>query len=305
MNLFRKLFGAKTAPEQSEPPLAGTDAPIAGQIYAFRNSPFSEFAPRETGRYAAFKVIGTTKELFVIAVLEGVWPVAPSLQAIRRAPILRQHRFAHTGRPAVCGVNADGWNPSTLDDLRLLGLDVLSPQESAAARAVLGYEAGTSFSNLRFATRTAEGEWRWRHDREALEAEWKRVEAAATATRAAQEERYRTRLKGLTWDKLLAETPFERWSPSPPFPPEAFTQAARTMIHDACRELQLLGPKPRKADVRRVLRRCVEWFNAEDERAGGVIETEEREDIMAVLEEMAFVAKQKSLVEEIDGLRDW
>jgi hypothetical protein len=69
--------------------------------------------------------------------------------------------------------------------------------------------------------------------------------------------------------------------------------------------LQALGPKPRKADVRSALKSCVEWFNNADERAGGVIETEEREDICAVLEEMAHVARQRGLVEEIGSWRDW
>ena len=49
----------------------------------------------------------------------------------------------------------------------------------------------------------------------------------------------------------------------------------------------------------------MEWFNRADEQAGGVIETEEREDICAVLEEMAYVARQKSLVDEIGEWRAW
>jgi hypothetical protein len=57
--------------------------------------------------------------------------------------------------------------------------------------------------------------------------------------------------------------------------------------------------------VRSILKACVEWFNKADAEAGGVIETEEREDICAVLEELAFVARQKALVEEIDTWREW
>jgi hypothetical protein len=49
----------------------------------------------------------------------------------------------------------------------------------------------------------------------------------------------------------------------------------------------------------------VGWFNKADEAAGGVIETEEREDICAALEELAFVAGQKILVDEIDTWREW
>jgi hypothetical protein len=37
----------------------------------------------------------------------------------------------------------------------------------------------------------------------------------------------------------------------------------------------------------------------------GVIETEEREDIRAALEELAYVARQQGLGEEVDEWRDW
>ncbi len=129
--------------------------------------------------------------------------------------------------------------------------------------------------------------------------------ALQAARRAAQEERHKNRLRGLTWEQLLRETPFERWSPSPPFPPEEFTREARNVVHDTCRALRALGSKPRKPDVRRLLREFVEWFNKADEQTGGVIEAEEREDICAVFEEMAYVARQKSLVDEIDDWRTW
>ena len=76
-------------------------------------------------------------------------------------------------------------------------------------------------------------------------------------------------------------------------------------IHRACETLQELGPKPKKTNVRKVLRTLVEWFNRADEEAGGVIETEEREDICAALEEIAFVARQESLANEIDEWRTW
>jgi hypothetical protein len=164
---------------------------------------------------------------------------------------------------------------------------------------------GCWYSTLKAANAAAEGEWRWEHDREALLAESEKVKAKAAADRAAKEERYRTRLKNLTWEKLLSETPFDRWSRSPPFPSHEFAEAARETIRQACRDLRELGPKPPKAKARAILKSCVEWFNKADQAAGGVIETEEREDICAILEEMAYVAKQKSLIEEIDEWREW
>ena len=97
---------------------------------------------------------------------------------------------------------------------------------------------------------------------------------------------------------------FLRWSASPPFGPEEFTDAARATIRRACDALRELGPKPRRADGA-VLKRTVLWFNAAEEMAGGVIETEERQDLCAALEEMAHVARQKILVDEIDEWREW
>ncbi|OQW46161.1 MAG: hypothetical protein A4S16_11610 [Proteobacteria bacterium SG_bin6] len=155
------------------------------------------------------------------------------------------------------------------------------------------------------ANHAAEGEWRWSNDREDVVIEVEKKNAKNEAERAAKEERYRTRLSNLTWEQLQSETPFERWSPSPPFPPEEFTNAARAVVRSACDALKELGPKPRRADVRAVLKKTVTWFNEADEKAGNVIETEEREDICAVLEEMAHVARQKVLVEEIDEWREW
>lgn len=285
--------------------MAGDRLPVAGNVYGFRTSPYSEFAPPETGRYAAFKVLGVNERYVAIAVLEGIWSTPPSLSAANEAAVLHQHRFAHTGRTAAFGVQADWWTPSDLDSVSLLGSGSLSPEEKAIGAKIIGDGIGCSYSALRFANYAAEGEWRWEHDRDAFIVESEKSKAKEAAERAAKEERYRTRLKNLTWEKLLAETSFERWVPSPPFPPAEFTEAARETIHNAYRELRELGPKPPKAKVRSILRRCVEWFNEADKAAGEVIETEEREDICAVLEEMAFVAKQKILVDEIDNWREW
>jgi hypothetical protein len=279
--------------------------PPSGSVYSFRTTPLSEFALRETGRYAALKVLGSDKRYVVMAVLDSIWSKPPSLDDARACDILCQHRFFHTGNPAVWGVNAAWWNRSDLGDMTFLGTVLLRAEDVRFASGIFGHVPGSSFSTMHAANHAAEGEWRWANDREALIAEDERVKSQQAAKRAAQEERHRTRLRGLTWEQLLSETPFERWAPSPPFPSWAFTRDARAVVHDACRSLRALGSKPRKSDVRRLLRACVEWFNKSDEQAGGVIETEEREDICAVLEEMAYVARQNSLVDEIDNWRTW
>lgn len=293
----------RQAPSCPEP--SGAARPVAGNIFAFHTTPTTEFSAPETGRWAVFKVIGISERTIVVAVLDGIWNAMPSLTDAAKAQILTEHRFAATGQHAVFGLNVDWWAPSELDEQNLLGSASVSSDEMVFATQVMSFAPGSRHSTLHAANSMAEGEWRWKHDRRAYSEEIERWQFKTAQERAAREERYRTRLSKLTWNQLLAETPFARWSPSPPFPPEDFTSAAREAIHGTCKKLEALGPKPRKADVRAILKNCVEWFNRADERAGGVIETEEREDICAVLEEMAHVARQQKLVEDIDNWRTW
>jgi hypothetical protein len=294
------------SPESEGEPRPSPSDPEEGQVYSFRTRPYSEFAPPATGRYAALKIIGVTDKHVAVAALDGIWSEAPTLKETRTSSIINEHRFAHTGRPAVFGVNRKWWWPNNdLEDFRFVGMQVVSATERSFANAIAGFALGSRFSTISATNYAAEGEWRWSNDRERFVEESEQKKAKNEAELAAKKERYRTRLSKLTWDQLLSETPFGNWSPSPPFPPEEFTNAARAVIRDACTALQELGPKPRRADVRAVLKKTVQWFNEADEEAGGVIETEEREDICAVLEEMAFVARQKVLLDEIDAWRDW
>jgi hypothetical protein len=277
----------------------------AGSIYSFRTAPFSKHSPPETDRFAAIKILAANEQYVAVAVLDGIWNEPPSFSQACECSILEEHRFASNGRLAAIGVNTEWWDVSALREARFLGVAELTANEWKLGERITSHSIGIPYSTINSVNYAAEGEWRWKHDRIALKSEIDRVIAEEEAERAAEEKRYQARLRSLTWDQLLSETPFERWSPSPPFPPEHFTAGARKAIHDACRSLKALGPKPRKADVRTVLRRCVEWFNEEDRRAGRVIETEEREDICQVLAELAFVTHQRSLVDEIDQWREW
>lgn len=300
-----QLFNRAPVPPEPED-TSLPELPAAGQIYSFRTKPYCEFSPSQTGRYAAFKVLGANSRLVSVAVLEGVWRAAPSLKEVRRASIIKEYRFAHTGQPAQFGVNRDWWQlEQDLDEISFVGTLSVSAADKAIANAISNFEVGTSRSTLHHADYTAEGEWRWANDRDAFVAEIELRDAKNAAERVAKEERYRSRLKNLTWVQLLSETPFERWCASPPYPPDEFTAAARKVIREVCITLRDLGPKPRKGAVRTVLKNAVQWFNDADENAGFVIETEEREDICALLEEIAYVARQKSLVEEIDEWRNW
>ncbi len=269
-------------------------SPCAGELYAFRTN-------HDVDRHAVAKIIGVSPDTIAVAVLDGVWTRPPTMEQARRCEVLLEHRFTFDGHPATFGFTAQWWDPAELPDQTLLGRSEVSTTEAEAAHRILNVMEGCTYAPLSHAAKIADGEWRWANDREAFVAE---VEGQQAAIRAGAE-RQRTRLKGLTLDKLLSEFPLERWSPSPPFPSPAFTDAARTKLHDACRELKRLGAKPPKGEARAVLKALVLWLNEADRIAGEVIETEEREDLCAALEEIAFATRQPSLAAEIDEWRTW
>ena len=277
----------------------------AGQVYSFRTRPFTEFSPPATGRFAAIRILGVNDEYVVVAVLDAIWLEPPTFEEVRTISTIIEHRFAAKG-PGAFGVPREWWTPvRDLDEVRFVGTQPVSRTERSFFEAIVDHAPGSCFATLSTASSVAEGEWRWSNDREAVVLEIEQSKAKAEARRAAEEERYRTRLRKLTWEQLQSETPFERWSESPPFPSAEFTNAARDVIRGACDSLKALGPKPRRADVRAILKTTVLWFNEADEKAGGILDTEEREDICAVLEEMAHLARQKVLVDEIEEWRKW
>jgi hypothetical protein len=229
--------------------------------------------------------------------LDGVFSAHPHLEQVAGLPWLKKARFSYRGEPA-CGIADLNWK-NDLDDFRILGNCQLKKEDLELMSVCRAH------GPLSAASTHAEGEWRWRNDRPAFTHEMQLHRQARDARIAAEHKRYEERLKTLTWEKLLEEQPFSRWNEHPPFPPPDFTNAARDHVRSVILKLQGLGPKPRKAEVRTLLKACVEWFNAKDREYGGVIETEEREDITAILEELAFVARQRSLVDEIEGWRNW
>lgn len=273
-----------------------------GTVFSFRTSPIFAESPAETGRYGAVKILGHNRDLVVLAALEGVWPAPPTLAEVADRPILRSNRFGIRNQPAVFGCGAR----DTVDELpefAFIGPVPLTPEHERIVAKYLGDDRiGCVFSSPGKANSDIEGEWRWANDREAFLQERARSEERKERERAAAEERYRTRLKDLTWEQLLVETPFERWAESPPFPPAEFRDAAAERVHETYRELRAHGPKPRKAAARKALTALTAWLKEADERAGLVLETEEREDIHLVLEEIAYVAKHPSLLGEVE---DW
>lgn len=279
----------KSSRQQQSPAGRGFQA---GDIYSFRTSPITELSLKETGRYAVLKVLGFKDKGVYHVVLDGVFDRHPTLAQASTLPWL------NTARGPACRCTHMDWEID-LEDFRYSGSVALSQADVRLISTCRSHGPWSGASTL------AEGQWRWRNDRAAYEEERERERQAREARFVAERERYERRLKTLTWERLLEEQPFSRWNEHPPFPPPDFTAAARDQIRSVIVKLQALGLKPKKAQVRAVLKACIEWFNTQDAKFSGVIETEEREDICAALEELAFVAGQRSLVDEIDGWRKW
>jgi hypothetical protein len=271
----------------------------AGNIYSFRTSPITEFSPQETNRYAALKILGFIDGRVCFVVLDGIFDRHPKLDQVSALAWLTIRRDPHwqIPRPAWC-TTPKNWK-CDLEDLHFVGSVNILPEEAALVPTC------PSIGHWIVANAHAEGEWRWRNDRTAFAEEIGRAKQVRNERVAAERDRYEKRLKSLTWEQILEESLLPRWNEHPPFPPPDFVAAARDRLRSTIAELQSLGPKPKKAQVRVVLKACVDWFNRKDAEFGQVIETEEREDICTVLEEFATVAGQRSLVAEIDAWREW
>lgn len=280
--------------------------PAPGTVITFHTAPFTRFSPEETGRWAAFRVIGATPAMIAVLVLDGIWTAPPTLADAAACGILCEHRFSLRQEPAIFGLRPPDWKLADLCEHVLLGTAPLSTQERAHAEAIACYGIGARYgTSLDSASIAAEGEWRWAHDRGALRDEVARELAAEKTEAAAARARQAARTAGLTWDRLRAETPLAGWDAATMDLPPAFVAGARRTLLQTCTELATLAPKPRKPAARAIFKRCVAWFNHADHRIGSMIGTAKRDDIRAALAEMALLAGQKRLLEEIDGWRDW
>jgi hypothetical protein len=268
-----------------------------GSIFGFKTSPFTRFSSPETNRFAALKVRGVSDRGVIYVVLGGIFDRMPTLEQLAAAKPLTCRRFFFRGSTAL-RCSPQEWDNDLLE-FRHIATRPLSADDLALAAT------NKSYGSWSGASTDAEGEWRWAHDREAVESEVRQANAERDAKLAADRLRYENRLKRLSWNTLVAETPFERWNRHPPFPPPEFVNAARERVRKAVLDLRALGAKPRKTAVRAVLKSCVQWFNEQDRVFNGVIETEEREDICLVLLELAVVARHRSLAREVDNWREW
>lgn len=270
----------------------------AGDYYGFRTvSPFG-YPPPDRPRYGAVRILAVEpgRRNVTTVSLDGIFDTMPTLAEASALKPMKDRRRS------VLQVSLHTVDPRL--ELYWLGNTPLREEETSWYASLEMHEK--PYGPWSFVGSTAETEWRSRNDREALDADTARVTAERHEADVADAVSYRAWRKRLTWNALLTEEHFARWNRSPPFPPAAFTTAARETINRTIRAIALPGRRlPSEDVVRAALRECVQWFNVENARAGDVIETEERDDILQVLANICYVARQRALNEEIDQWRTW
>lgn len=113
------------------------------------------------------------------------------------------------------------------------------------------------------------------------------------------------RLRTITIQALMAETLFQDWDNRTQIVPPEFALGVRTRSKVLLKEVDSLGEKPKRKDVRKLLKEYVFWLNSFDGSVGYEIETEEREDLMGFVEEVCWATRQKPLIGEADNWRNW
>jgi hypothetical protein len=150
------------------------------------------------------------------------------------------------------------------------------------------------FQNGDHFRRTLHEQWRWLHDREALQAEW-----------SAREERYERereeKRRAASLPKMLRERPFASWAERWP---AAAVREARRIFREATAELIELGDGAPKRKRAAVLRRIVTEMNALYDREG-CIETVEAHEIVERVEQLAALVGLDNDDERLTGHRDW
>jgi hypothetical protein len=145
-------------------------------------------------------------------------------------------------------------------------------------------------------------QWRWDNEREAVLAEDDKKRASDLAKQAEASRKRAEYLSTVSLSDLLAKDLFPGWSD---YPPPKARKGCKEIIHNFI--CALAGAKaPLGRDfVSSELERCVKALNHFDTQNKNFIETIEREDLCAVLEEIVSAAKYRELIDKVEDWRDW
>lgn len=245
--------------------------------------------PIANGRFALIWILEADLDRNVtFLVMDGFWDVLPD------ASIAAAARPSKASREDLLPGYDDvwkGWFRGVVPaDFAVVGRRAPSRREIGYAKNLSGTMVFGTAKRLRDELASS---WRSKHDRPRVEAEW----AAADAAREKREARRR---KSMTLAKLLRQPLFKRGSARGAS--EAVREAHR-IFRDATKELIGLASGT-KRERTKVLKRITTELNTLDDQMG-FIETVEREQIVARIEELATLVGLSNRDEALTGHRDW
>jgi hypothetical protein len=144
--------------------------------------------------------------------------------------------------------------------------------------------------------------WRWQNDREALLADWATEEQERFSSLQASLDESEQQLAIATLDELSKTTFLVDWTD---YPKPAAIEASRNLIRELVLQLLALGDAGKAQQKRVLIKSCVDAFNTLDERFGGFIDTDLREQIVDKLMVVGLAAGLPSVADQIDEWRDW
>jgi hypothetical protein len=201
--------------------------------------------------------------------------------------ILTHHSFQ--GRAEILWVT-----DAPPDTFRPLGTIRPTPAESVMEWNVHGAWGSFPFQRML--------QWRWDHDRAAVDTEDAERDRAKVAARAQAAIDYRAHLEGLTLEALRKKRRFSSWKG---FVPDAALAETRRIFRQTIDSIIALGPKPDRRRVVTALRGCIESLNNLDDQHDHFIETIAREDLCEEFDEIVFASGFKNSPDAADRWREW
>jgi len=241
--------------------------------------------PLTNGRFGAIVLTASGAE-FRFLVLDGFWDSPPTLAEISSVGLMRMYEWMDSEI-------FKGWfRPPFPERCVRLGHRSIEPDELSR---YLDSSGTMVFQSAEDFVEVLSERWRWRFDREALTREKELL-------RAAYEEKERKRRENRTLKSMARERPFSHWVDQWP---RATVNKAHRIIRNAAEQLIELQASPAtKAEMTAVLKKITDEFN-ELYRQTGCIETQEREEIVDWVEQLATRVGLSNEDERLTGHRDW
>ena len=259
------------------------DFPEAGTVFAM---------PLKDGRTGICRVI--RKEIksipcALVAASDWIANEPPPLNhpAIRKILVKNHHNWKNS--PDVRWVTS-----LPPKEFRIIGnIDVTSQDVKTECRSYGAWES--------LATQVL-AQWRWDNERESVLAEDAEKNTLELAKRKEAIQKRADYLAIISFSILLAKDLFPTWND---YPPKVVKEGCQEIVQSFIRVLDGAEKPLDRNLVSKELKKAIEELNQYDSKNKKFIETEEREDLCEVFEDILNAAKFPDLVESVEDWKDW